>query len=125
MLRKTPKTFNTVNVILSFVGKCFAMIQPVVLSEAVERIVASEGVEILTFARTFFQSRNDWSSHALERVAVPNLIVRAERVPTPTLHASHAPCGRVYKTKNFLYLSFSAVREECAADFNREKYYAR
>jgi len=43
-----------------------------------------------------------------ERVVARNPIVRAERVPTPTLRASHAPSGRVYKTKNFLTNPFSA-----------------
>jgi len=43
-----------------------------------------------------------------ERVVTRNPIVRAERVPTPTLRASHAPFGRVYKTKNFLTNPFSA-----------------
>jgi len=43
-----------------------------------------------------------------ERVVTRNPIVRAERVPTPTLRASHAPSGRVYKTKNFLTNPFSA-----------------
>jgi hypothetical protein len=33
---------------------------------------------------------------------------RAERVPTPTLRVSHAPSGRVYKTKTFFTNPFSA-----------------
>jgi hypothetical protein len=43
-----------------------------------------------------------------ERVVARNPIVRSECLPTPTLRASHAPSGRVYKTKNFLTNPFSA-----------------
>jgi hypothetical protein len=43
-----------------------------------------------------------------ERAVIRNPIVRAEYLPTPTLRASRAPSGRVYKTKNFLTNPFSA-----------------
>ena len=43
-----------------------------------------------------------------ERVVARNQIVRSEYLWAPTLRASHAPSGRVYKTKNFLTNPFSA-----------------
>src|SRR3989344_1540827 len=47
MLRKTPKTLNVVDVILAPVGKRFAVVQFVMLPEAVERVVASEGIRVV------------------------------------------------------------------------------
>jgi len=43
-----------------------------------------------------------------ERVVTRNPIVRSDRVVKRTMRASHAPSGRVYKTKNFLTNPFSA-----------------
>ncbi len=58
MLRKTPKTFNAVDVILTSVGKCFAVVQAVVFTEAVQRVVASEGVRVVDRPFSRFLSDN-------------------------------------------------------------------
>ena len=48
MLGKTPKSFDAVNVIFrSFVDQCFRMIHLMMLSQALERIVASKRVRVV------------------------------------------------------------------------------
>src|SRR3989344_3483366 len=47
MLRKTPKTLNAVDMILASVGKCFAVVQVVVLAEAMERIVTPKRIRVI------------------------------------------------------------------------------
>ena len=47
MLRETPKTFDTVDVIPAPVGKRFAVVKFVMLAEAMERVVASEGIRVV------------------------------------------------------------------------------
>src|SRR3989338_4184268 len=47
MFRKTPKSFNTVNVILAFVGERLAVIQSVMLPQPFQGIVTAEGVCII------------------------------------------------------------------------------
>ena len=47
MLRIAPKPLNAVDMILAFVGKRLVVVQTVVLAEAMERVVAPEGVCII------------------------------------------------------------------------------
>ena len=47
MLGVTPKSLNAVNVILAAVGKCFAMVQPMVLPQPFHGVVTAEGVGVV------------------------------------------------------------------------------
>ena len=47
MLRITPKSFNAVNMILAFVSKRLAVVQPVVLAQPLQGVVAPEGVGVI------------------------------------------------------------------------------
>ena len=47
MLGVTPKSLNTVDVILATIGKCFAVVQPVVFPPALQRIVTAEGICVI------------------------------------------------------------------------------
>lgn len=54
MLRKTPKSFNTVDVILASVGERFAVVQAVMFAKPLQRIVASEGIRVVHRALSCF-----------------------------------------------------------------------
>ena len=47
MLRKTPKSFDAVDVILAAIGECFAVVQAVMLAPTFQRIVAPKGIRIV------------------------------------------------------------------------------
>ena len=58
MLRKTPKSFYAVDVILALIGKRFAVVQTMVFSEPLQRVVASEGVRVIDRSFSRFLSDN-------------------------------------------------------------------
>jgi len=47
MFSKTPKTFNTVDMILASVSKRFAVIQAMMFAQSFQRVVASEGIRVI------------------------------------------------------------------------------
>lgn len=47
MLRKTPKSFNAVDMILAVMGKGLAVVQPVMLAPALQRIVTAKGISVI------------------------------------------------------------------------------
>jgi len=47
MLRKAPKTFDAVDMIFAAIGKCFAVVQTVMLPQAFQRVVASKRVGVV------------------------------------------------------------------------------
>ena len=47
MFRIAPKPFNAVDMIFAFVGKCLAVMQPMVLAPALQRVVAPKGVGVV------------------------------------------------------------------------------
>lgn len=66
----TPKSFNAVNVIFAFVGKRFAVVQPVMLAHAFEGVVAPEGVRVVD--RSFSRVRLDVGHQFISRHLLNN-----------------------------------------------------
>jgi len=54
MFGKTPKSFNAVDMVLSAIGKGLAVIQAVVFAQPLQRVVASEGVDVVDRALSRF-----------------------------------------------------------------------
>ena len=65
MLRKTPKSFNAVDMILAAVGKGLAVVQPVVLSPTPERVVAAERIGVVD--RSFSRMLSDMGHEFIGR----------------------------------------------------------
>jgi len=62
MLRKTPKSFNAIDVILAAVSKRFAVVQAMMLAQPFQRVVASKRVCVIdgSFSRFLLDDRHEF-----------------------------------------------------------------
>ena len=71
MLRKTPKSLYAVDVIQAAIGKRFAVVEPMVLSQTLQRVVAPERVRVVD--RSLSGMRSDVGHQLIGRDSFHNL----------------------------------------------------
>lgn len=73
MLRKTPKSFNAVDMVLAAIRECFAVVQAVMFAPALQRVVATERISVVD--RSFSGVLSDMThqligSHSLHHLGI-------------------------------------------------------